>query len=62
MVAEKETWGYAISHIRNPKPAQWYAEQLEKLTGMKPRFINDCSPVLGVNGGPGTVVVSVMMK
>lgn len=55
-------WGYAISHIRNPKSASWYADRLEQLTGMPPKFINDCSPVLGVNGGPGTVVVSVMMK
>lgn len=53
-------WGYAISHIRNATVANWYAEKLEALTGQKPRFINDCSPVLGVNGGPGTVVVSVM--
>jgi len=53
-------WGYAISHIRNETVANWYAEKLEALTGQKPRFINDCSPVLGVNGGPGTVVVSVM--
>jgi DegV family protein with EDD domain len=57
-----EAWGYAISHIRNAASANWYAVKMEQLTGMKPKFINDCSPVLGVNGGPGTVVVSLMMK
>jgi hypothetical protein len=33
---------------------------METLTGKKPLFINDCSPVLGVHGGPGTVVLSIM--
>ena len=53
-------WGYSISHIRNPETADWYASQMETLTGKKPLFINDCSPVLGVHGGPGTVVLSIM--
>ncbi len=62
LLSNGEVWGYALSHIRNTVTANWYAEKLEALTGKKPVFINDCSPVLGVNGGPGTVVVSVMMK
>ncbi|NVO18170.1 MAG: DegV family EDD domain-containing protein [Bacteroidetes bacterium] len=62
LLATGKAWGYAISHIRNPKIADWYAEKMESLTGQKPMFVNDCSPVLGVNGGPGTVVVSVMME
>jgi len=53
-------WGYAISHIKNPATAQWYADQMEILTGKKPLFLNNCSPVLGVHGGPGTVVLSIM--
>jgi hypothetical protein len=53
-------WGYSISHIQNMETAVWYATQMEALTGKKPLFINDCSPVLGVHGGPGTVVLSVM--
>ena len=62
LLSRGEAWGFAISHIRNAGSANWYAERIEHLTGQKPRFITDCSPVLGVNGGPGTVVVSVMMK
>jgi len=62
MLEHGEPWGYAISHIRNQKSADWYAVKMEEITGMKPKFINDCSPVLGVNGGPGTVVVSLMME
>ena len=57
-----QLWGYAISHVRNPETANWYASQMEMLIGKKPLFINDCSPVLGVHGGPGTVVLSIMEK
>lgn len=57
-----QLWGYAISHVRNPETANWYASQMEMLIGKKPLFINDCSPALGVHGGPGTVVLSIMEK
>lgn len=60
LVENGKIWGYAISHIKNFETASWYASQMEVLTGKKPLFINDCSPVLGVHGGPGTVVLSIM--
>jgi DegV family protein with EDD domain len=60
LIAKGKIWGYAISHVRNMETALWYETQMEALTGKKPLFINDCSPVLGVHGGPGTVVLSIM--
>ena len=60
IVEKGKVWGYAISHIQNVETANWYATQMESLTGKKPLFINDCCPVLGVHGGPGTVVLSIM--
>ncbi len=60
IIAKGPVWGYSISHIRNLETAQAYASQMEILTGMKPLFINNCSPVLGVHGGPGTVTLSIM--
>jgi len=60
LLEKGKIWGYSISHIRNIETADWYASQMETLTGKKPLFINDCSPVLGVHGGPGTVVLSIM--
>lgn len=60
LIEKGQIWGYAISHVRNPETAEWYSVQMETLTGKKPLFINDCSPVLGVHGGPGTVVLSIM--
>jgi DegV family protein with EDD domain len=62
LVAQGKIWGYAISHINNMETAQWYAAKMETLTTKKPLFINDCSPVLGVHGGPGTVVLSIMQE
>jgi DegV family protein with EDD domain len=58
----RKIWGYAISHIRNHEIADVYARKLEELTGKPAEFINHASPVLGVNGGPGIVVVSVMFE
>ena len=60
LIKKGPIWGYSISHIQNLETAEWYACEMEKLTGKKPVFINDCSPVLGVHGGPGTVVLSIM--
>jgi uncharacterized protein len=60
LLEKGKIWGYSISHIQNPETASWYASQMETLTGKQPLFINDCSPVLGVHGGPGTVVLSIM--
>jgi len=59
-IKSKNIWGYSISHANNLKTAEWFAEQMELRTGMKPRFINDASPVLGVNTGPGVVALSIL--
>ncbi len=59
-IKNKTLWGYSISHANNLSTAQWFAGQMELRTGMKPRFINDASPVLGVNTGPGVVALSVL--
>ncbi len=61
-IADKEIWGYAISHADNIESANWYAEQMEKLTAKKPVFINEASPVLIANVGPGVVALSVLLK
>ncbi|MBK9290463.1 MAG: DegV family EDD domain-containing protein [Bacteroidetes bacterium] len=58
----KKVWGYAISHAMNEEGAQWYAEQMEALTGLKPKFIAQASPVLVANVGPGVVALSVMLE
>jgi len=61
-IKNKTLWGYSISHANNLSTANWFGEQMELRTGMKPRFINDASPVLGVNTGPGVVALSALYE
>jgi uncharacterized protein len=61
-VGSNKVWGYAISHADNQQGADWYAEQLEKLTGKKAVFVQQASPVLVTNVGPGVIAVSVMLE
>ncbi len=62
LIKTGKVWEYAVSHANNIKTANWYAKQLEDLIGKKPVFIQDVTPVLGVNVGPGVVSVAIMMK
>lgn len=61
-IGANKVWGYAISHAENETSAQWYAEQMELLTGQKPKFIMQASPVLIANVGPGVVALSVLLE
>ena len=54
-------WGYSISHAKNPEGAEWYAREMEAITGQKPRFINSASPVLGTHVGPGVVALAILL-
>ncbi|MEI7724625.1 MAG: DegV family protein [Bacteroidota bacterium] len=58
----KKIWEYAITHANNPSAAQWYAVEMEKLTGKKPVFIDHASPALTANIGPGIACVSLMFE
>ncbi|MBS4061851.1 MAG: DegV family EDD domain-containing protein [Bacteroidetes bacterium] len=61
-IGNNEVWGYAITHAHNQSGADWYTNEMEQLTGHKPRFVNQASPVLVANVGPGVVAVSVLLK
>ncbi len=61
-INKQKLWGYAISHSDNEVGAEWYSAKMYELTGLKPRFINIASPVLGVNVGPGVVALSLMFE
>ncbi|MHC1774033.1 MAG: DegV family protein [Lentimicrobium sp.] len=62
MAAERKIWGYSISHARNISTANWFAEKMKEISGLDPEFVNDASPVLGVNVGPGVVALSIMFE
>jgi fatty acid-binding protein DegV len=62
-IAQKhKIWGYAITHANNARTAEWFAVQMEKVTGQKPVFIAPASPALGANAGPGVACVSFMLE
>lgn len=62
IIRGKKIWEYAITHADNPSAAQWYAVEMEKLTGKKPVFIDHASPALAANTGPGISCVSLMLE
>jgi len=59
---KRKIWGYSISHAKNSASANWYRDQMVAISGIEPVFINDASPVLGVNVGPGVVALSIMFE
>jgi DegV family protein with EDD domain len=62
-IAQKnKIWGYAITHAKNVKTADWFATEMERITGQKPAFIATASPVLSANVGPGVVSLSFMLE
>jgi len=62
IASRNSIWGYAITHANNPATADWYAEEMEKITGKKPLFIDHASPVLVANVGPGVTSVAFMLE
>ena len=60
-VKGKKVWGYAITHAANETAAGWFSDELEKLTGQRPLFIDHASPALAANVGPGICCVSVLL-
>lgn len=62
LVRTKKIWNYAITHSDNLPTANWYAVEMERITGMKPAFIEHASPVLVAHAGPGVACVSVLFE
>jgi uncharacterized protein len=58
----KKLWGYAIAHADNQEGADWYAHEMELITGQNPKFISAASPVLGTHVGPGVVGLSFLLE
>ena len=62
LVRGNQVWEYAIMHANNPEAADWYAAEMEKVTGKKPVFVDNASPVLAANTGEGVVGIAVMLE
>ena len=53
---------YAITHVNNQKCAEWYTSEMEKICRKSPEFIDNVSPVLAANAGPGAVCISLLFE
>jgi DegV family protein with EDD domain len=62
LYSEKVILEYCILHAGNPDDSQALAVRIEKLTGMKPVYSMNISPVVGLNAGVGAVAVAIMTE
>ena len=62
LLKNQEVWEYSITHANNPEAAAWYAEQMKRLTGKDPVFVEHASPVLAANTGQGVACIALMLK
>jgi fatty acid-binding protein DegV len=49
-------------HAQNPEAADWYTNEMQKLTGFLPVSTVNISPVIGMNAGIGAAAVSFMLE
>jgi uncharacterized protein len=60
--ANRSIWNYIVMHAQNPDAAEWYTEEMKKLTGFPPVSTVNISPVIGMNAGIGAAAVSFMLE
>lgn len=53
---------YAVVHAGAPERAEQFARELHSRSGMEPAYVMDISPVIGINAGPGSVGVSMILE
>ncbi len=51
-----------ILHAANKPGAEWFYEEVRKMTGRNPSGIVNISPIIGVNAGLGAVAIAVMIE
>jgi len=55
-------WEYTITHASNSETANYYAGEMERITGKKPLYLDHASPVLVTHTGPGIVCISYLLE
>lgn len=58
----KKIWNYIVLHAANLPAANWYAEEMKKLTQKEPVAIVNISPVISANAGIGAASVAFMYE
>ncbi len=59
---DKKIWNYIVLHANNKEGADWYANELQKITTKKPVSVVNISPVIGANAGIGAASVAFMYE
>jgi uncharacterized protein len=61
-IEKKPLWNYCIVHAKNPESVQWIAKEMEALTGKKPVYTMEISPVLAISAGMGVAAICLMQE
>ena len=56
----KKMWNYCITHVDNLEAAEFLSKEIEKISGRKPLYIEDASPMLAGKVGPKAIAVAIM--
>ena len=59
---ESRIWKYAVLHANAPEAAAWYEQGMLDLTGQKPEFTINISPVIALHAGAGAAGVAFMYE
>ena len=62
LLKKNRIWEYAITHAANLETSHFYADEMERLTGKKPLYLEHASPALVTHAGPGVVCISLMLE
>ena len=62
LLRKNKIWGYTITHAENPDTANYFAAEMERITGKKPLYLEHISPVLVAHTGPGVVCISYLLE
>ena len=62
LVARHGLWKYAVAHADAQEKADRLAGELAEIAGTPPAYIMEISPVIGINSGPGSIAVSMILE
>lgn len=62
LTAGKKIWNFIVLHAENEKAAEWYAENMEQISGIKPVSVVNISPIIGAHAGIGAASVALLAE
>jgi len=62
MLCKNKIWEYTITHADNTETANYFAAEMERITGKKPLYVEHASPVLVTHTGPGIACISYLLE